>query len=375
MEKKIEMDIYKAGVACDLTIHWYKGMIKLNPEDLGFEDFPETELISLGRKKLIQKKHIKQIYSIVLKAQAFLRNNGFIFPIGQTWFVPYTRLEAVLGKMAEYRQDFDREVNDFISLYGTVRQEMIDEYRKVFTEILQDKFLDNLPFCHHMGSLNLEGESLEFEVEKLLSRLVTRFPSEIALRNKFRFEFLVFEIGSPDFKPLEEGGALDKARLNRELEAEYQAKVRDKVDGFLSDVVAQLKQMVLETTGNMIVQLERGTLNKNTIKGFKNFADAFKQLDFVDVTVDVKLEELQRRLDGASKEDLKDEEFKAKLRADIDSVTNMARNINVSKVLGKFKRMITIRDGEEDEDLGGPFYELGTKVEKEKRMIQIEEAL
>jgi hypothetical protein len=358
MEKKIEMDIYKAGVACDLTIHWYKGMIKLNPEDLGFEEFPETELISLGRKKLIQKKHIKKIYSIVLKAQAFLRNNGFIFPIGQTWFVPYTRLEAVLGKMAEYRQDFDREVNDFIALYGTVRQEMIDEYRKIFTQILQE---------HH----KLEGEGLEFEVGKLLNRLVMRFPSESALRSKFRFEFLVFEIGSPDFKPLEEGGAIDKARLNRELEAEYQAKVRDKVDGFLSDVVAQLKQMVLETTGNMIVQLERGTLNKNTIKGFKNFADTFKQLDFVDVTVDVKLEELQRRLDGASKEDLKNEEFKARLKEDIDSVTNMARNINVSKVLGKFKRMITIRD--EDEDLGGPFYELGTKVEKEKRMIQIEE--
>jgi hypothetical protein len=84
----------------------------------------------------------------------------------------------------------------------------------------------------------------------------------------------------------------------------------------------------------------------------------------------VQLGELQRRLDSASKEDLKNEEFKARLRADIDSVTNMARNINVSKVLGKFKRMITIQ--EEDEDLGGPFYELGPKVEKEKRMIQIE---
>jgi len=356
MEKKTEnLNIYKAGVICDLTIHWYKGMIKLNPEDLGFDEFPETELISLGRKKLIQKKHIKNIYSLDLKARAFLRNNGFIFPIGQTWFVPYRGLENVLEKMAELRDQFNKETNDFINTYGTVRQEMIDEYRRIFTEILRE---------HH----KLEGENLDLEVARLLDRLIARFPSEATLRNKFGFEFLVFEIGSPEFKPVDEGVVIDKARLNIQLESEYQAKVREKVDGFLADVVAELKGMVLETTGNMIIQLERGTLNKNTIKGFKNFADTFKQLDFVDVTVDVQLQELQSRLDGASKEDLKNEEFKSRLRADIDSVTNMARNINVSKVLGKFKRMITIRDGEEDESIN-------TEVVKEKRMIQIEEAV
>jgi hypothetical protein len=241
-------------------------------------------------------------------------------------------------------------------MYGTVRQEMMEEYRRIFGEILED---------HHKG---LSQDETDFQVDKLLARLITRFPSELALRNKFKFEFLIFEIGLPDFSALEEGVAIDKARLSIELEREYREKVRDKVDGFLSDVVDQLKEMVLNITGNMVVQLEKGTLNKNTIKGFKNFADTFKQLDFVDVTVDVQLGELQRRLDSASKEDLKNEEFKARLRADIDSVTNMARNINVSKVLGKFKRMITIRD-EEDEDLGGPFYEL---VGKEKRMIRAE---
>ena len=324
---KAETNIYKAGVACDLTIHWYKGMIKLNPEDLGFEEFPETELISLGRKKLIQKKHIKKIYSLDLKARAFLRNNGFVFPIGQTWFVPYRRLEKVLGKMAEIKESFYREVNDFISTYGTVRSEMIDEYRKVFTGILQE---------HH----KLEGENLELEVGRLLNRLVARFPSESALRNKFGFEFLIFEIGSP--KPIEEGMAIDKAQLNIQLESEYQTKVREKIDEFLADVVAQLKGMVLDITSNMIQQLEKGTLNKNTVKGFKNFADTFKQLDFVDVDIDVQLRELQKRLDYASKEELKDEEFRARLRLDIDSVSSMARNINVSKVLGKFKRMITI---------------------------------
>jgi len=361
MEKKAKsLDIYKAGVICDLTIHWYKGMIKLNPEDLGFDEFPETELISLGRKKLIQKKHIKKIYSLDLKARAFLRNNGFIFPIGQTWFVPYRRLEKVLEKMDELRNQFNGEANDFINTYGTVRQEMIDEYRRIFTEILKE---------HHKS----EGWNsqqfqphLEFEVNKLLDRLVARFPSEASLRNKFGFEFLVFEIGSPEFKPVEEGVAIDKARLNIQLESEYQEKVRSKVDGFLADVVAELKGMVLDITKNMIEQLEKGTLNKNTVKGFKNFADTFRQLDFVDMDIDAQLGELQKRLDYASKEDLKNEDFKARLRDDIITVKNIAHNINVSKILGKFRRMITIREeGEEDESID-------TKVEKEKRMIQVE---
>ena len=350
--KAKSLDIYKAGVICDLTIHWYKGMIKLNPEDLGFDEFPETELISLGRKKLIQKKHIKNIYSLDLKARAFLRNNGFIFPIGQTWFVPYRRLEKVLEKMAEIRSQFNGEANDFINTYGTVRQDMIDEYRRIFTEILRE---------HH----KLEGENLEVEVARLLDRLVARFPSEASLRNKFGFEFLVFEIGSPEFKPVEEGVAIDKARLNIQLESEYQEKVRSKVDGFLADVVAELKGMVLDITKNMIEQLEKGTLNKNTVKGFKNFADTFKQLDFVDMDIDTQLRELQSRLDGVSKEDLKNEDFKARLRDDIITVKNMAHNINVSKVLGKFYRKITI-GGDEDESID-------TKVEKEKRMIQIED--
>jgi hypothetical protein len=349
---KVEMDIYKAGVACDLTIHWYKGMIKLNPEDLGFEEFPETEMISLGRKKLILKKHIKHIYSIDLKARAFLKNNGFIFPIGQTWFVPYSRLEAVLDEMAMCKKEFGEEVDIFVSNYGTVRNEMIEEYRRIFTKILQE---------HH----KLEGEKLDFEVGRLLNRLVTRFPSESALRSKFRFEFLIFEIGTPEFKPLEEGVAIDKAKLNRELESEYRDKVRTKIDGFLADVVAQLKGMVLDITGSMITQLEKGTLNKNTIKGFKNFADTFKQLDFVDMDIDTQLRELQSRLDMASRDDLKNEDFKARLRLDIDNVSDMARNINVSKILGKFRRMITIGGGEDDESID-------TKVEKDKRMIQVE---
>ena len=80
----------------------------------------------------------------------------------------------------------------------------------------------------------------------------------------------------------------------------------------------------------------------------------------------MKLEELQSRLDGASKEDLKNEEFKARLKEDIDSVTNMARNINVSKVLGKFYRKITI-GGDEDESV-----DIDTKVDKERRMIQVQ---
>ncbi len=281
-----------------------------------------------------------------------MRNNGFIFPIGQAWFVPYRRLEKVLGKMAEFRDRFNSEANDFISTYGAVRNEMIDEYRKVFTRILQE---------HH----KLEGEELELEVGRLLNRLIARFPSESELRRKFGFEFLIFEIGSP--KPAEEGAILDKARLNIRLEEEYQTKVREKIDGFLVDVVAQLKGMVLDITKNMIGQLEKGTLNKNTIKGFKNFADTFRQLDFVDVDIDAQLTELQKRLDGASKEDLKNEDFKLRLRDDIITVTNIARNIEVSKVLGKFKRMITIREeGDEDESVN-------EKVEKEKRMIQVEE--
>ncbi len=350
-KKTGKLDLYKAGVVCDLSIHWYKGMIKLSYEDLGFDQFPETELISLGRKKLIQKKHIKAIYSIDMKTRAFLRKSGFAFPIGNTAFIPYKRLEAVVSTMQDIRGSFNKEAEAFISNYGIVRGEMIDEYRKIFTQILQE---------HH----KLEGEKLEQEVERLLSRLVDRFPSESELRKKFMFEFLVFEIGSPDFGILDEGVAIDKSRLNRQLEEEYQQKVRTKVDGFLEDVVYELKQMVLDITGNMINQLDHGTMNKNTIKGFKNFAETFKQLDFVDVAIDAQLLDLQHKLDGVSKEDLKNEEFKAKLRENIDTVTTLARNINVDKVLGKFYRKITI-GGNEDE-------QIETSVNKDKRMIQME---
>jgi hypothetical protein len=103
--------------------------------------------------------------------------------------------------------------------------------------------------------------------------------------------------------------------------------------------------MVLESTSHMLKRLTDGNVSLKTVNSFKKFAEEFRNLNFVDYDVEVSLRKLNEKLlTVTSKEDLKDEEFQKKLKKDIEEITDMVTHVDVSKVLGKFKRRISMME-------------------------------
>lgn len=326
MAKQVNLNLYRTGVVADLTFSRWGAKTKLSEEDLGLKDVPEW-LIQLGAKRLIPQDKMAKIDSAIAEARGFLAHNSFTFPFGNVVFIPYTRLQKVVEKMHKCEKEFFSGVEEFLAEYGGIREERLKEFDAAFEKILKQR----------NGSTQ---ETVVQEKKRLLQKLVEKYPSLPELRKKFGFDFVLFEVNTPEFDSISSEEAVDKARLTQEMEEMYRKRVAQKLDLFLEDVISQLKAMILEIVEKLKSRIEKDTVSMASVTSYKKFAEAFRGLDFVDTNIDQAISQLEDKLDKASKSDLDDEKFKAKLAEELDGIKKLADNIDISKVLGKFKRRI-----------------------------------
>src|SRR4030042_1509428 len=130
----LKWNIYKFGIVVDLTISQWGARAKLRPEDLGMADVPE--LIKLGHKDLMKKEHLASINSWISKATTYLYAHSFSFPFGNSRFVPYTLVEETVKFMSKCKEEFENAVLEMLKDYETNRQEILNEYREIFKDIL-----------------------------------------------------------------------------------------------------------------------------------------------------------------------------------------------------------------------------------------------
>lgn len=325
-QKQVNLDLYKSGVVADLTFSRWGAKTKLSEEDLGLKDVPEW-LIQLGAKRLIPKDKMSKIDSAIAEARGFLAHNSFMFPFGNVTFIPYARLQRVIEKMGKCEKDFWEGVEQFLSEYGQIRSTRMAEFDAAFEKILKQRN-------------SMTSEKLSQEKKRLLDKLSEKYPPLSELRGKFGFDFVLFEIKSPDFESISSEDAMDKVKVQREVEENYKRLVEKKLDQFLEGVVAQLKTMVLDMVAKLNYRIEKETISMASVKSFRKFADAFRALDFVDTNIDRAISQLESKLDNVERSDLDDEQFRTKLTEDLDGIKKLAENIDFSKILGKFKRRI-----------------------------------
>ena len=326
MSKQVNLDLYKTGVVADLTFSRWGAKTKLKEEDLGLKDIPEN-LIHLGGKKLIPKDKLAKIDSAISEARVFVAHNSFLFPFGDVVFIPYARLPKVVEKVNKCEKDFWEGVEEFYGEYGEIREKMMVEYDKAFDKILRQR-------------TGMTADLISNEKQKLLDRLAEKYPPLSELKKKFGFEFVLFEIKTPDFESISSEEALDKVRITREIEDSYKKLIEKKLDQFLEGVVDKLKTMVLDMVEKLKYRIEKETISMASVKSFRKFADAFRSLDFVDTNIDQAISQLEEKLDKVEKSDLDDEQFRDKLNVDLDGIKKLTENIDFSKVLGRFKRKI-----------------------------------
>lgn len=324
---KIKFDLYKTGVVADLSFSIWGAKTKLGEDDLGLKDIP-TDKISLGHKRLIKKTSLSQISAAYNEAYLFFRRNSFEFPFGCARFIPYPMLKMVVEHETLCEKTFYEEVENFLIEYSENRIKMLEEYDKVFADILKQRNLTSYEISKQKGAL--------------LSRLEEKYPSVTELRKKFRFEFVIFEVSSPEFNSLETEDALSRAKKLEDLQILYKEKVSKKLDVFLEDVVASLKTKVLEVVSKLNERLEKGSVSMATVKAFQRFAETFRAMDFVDLGVDAAIASLELTLKDIQKNDLDNEKFKEALAKELENIKVAASAVDDNKVLGRFKRNLRV---------------------------------
>lgn len=215
--RKTDFDLYKCGVVADLTISKWGAFTKLRPEDLGLDKLPKV--YHLGHKELMHAEFLKDIESPGNKAQDFIYNNSFSFPIGFTRFVPYNVLEEILDKISGYQKEHEEAVITFVDKeYEDKKKIMLEEWSTAFDEMLEKA---------EPGVDHKEKKAM------LMQKLIAKYPSKKDLQNRFGFDFVVFEISNPELKEISGEKAIDKAKVNRELTSQFKEKISKRFDGFL----------------------------------------------------------------------------------------------------------------------------------------------
>jgi len=331
-KKSVSMDLYKAGVIGDLSFGVWGASTQLKEDDLGLKGVPE-DLMSLGRKRLVDRDRLKKISSVFSQARSFFRNNSFEFPFGDARFIPYARLQRIADKMEESEKKFYEEVDALVGDYDSIRSQMMKKYDSAFDSLLEQR-------------AGMTGEQQKENKKILLAQLKDKYPSKEDLKSRFKFEFVVFDVQSPEFNKVSAAEAIGKHEQVLELEKAFQEKVARKLDGFLDDVVGRLKTMVLDSVKKIQDHLENDTIKMSTVGSFKKFAETFRSMDFVDMNIDAALKSLEAKLESVTKSDLDDKAFQETLAQELDKVKAAANSVDVSKVLGKFKRMIRVAEEE-----------------------------
>lgn len=332
-KKQVAFDLYKTGVVADLSFGTWGAATKLKEEDLGLKDIP-SDKISLGRKKLLKKDRFKEINSTLSDAYYFFRRNSFEFPFGEARFVPYARLDKIVEKMGECEKKFYESIEDLFKEYDEDRELMIKEYDLVFDEILNQRN-------------NVSDSERVVRKEILLSNLKSKYPTIQELRKKFWFDFTIFEVQSPEFRKIGTDEAVEKSAGFIKTQQMYQEKVSRKLDIFLEDVVSRLKKMVLDIVSKLNKRVEDDSIKMSSVNSFLKFAEAFREMDFVDSGIDKAIGELSKKLEGVDKSRLNDQKFIESLNKELEKVKDAADSIDYSKILGRFKRNLRVVDAEE----------------------------
>lgn len=120
-------DLFFAGSVVDLEVSLWRPFVRIKPEDLGIEDTPDVNrALSLGRHRLAPAKAMEDIALIAGQAKRSLEYHSLQFAmIRGARYVPNAALRELLGKLREYRRQFNDAVGAFCDRYEAVKAEQL----------------------------------------------------------------------------------------------------------------------------------------------------------------------------------------------------------------------------------------------------------
>jgi hypothetical protein len=301
----------RKGVLVNVSVRYWRATKKLTAEDLGLDpESVEKRLFSLRHKNLIPRESLQAFALIESRTHALVDACTFPFLNGLGHFLPNTRLEETMAKLAKLEQEFMADKDKFLGQYSEMRALGLAEWREA-----ADRLVSN--------------------PQKLVETIEESFPTPERMDRAFGFSTQLFQISVPDGFSMDEitlGEQQDVIRAREQAVQEAADRIHKGVEGFVSDCVASLREQTARLCEEMLESMKQGKtgVHQKTLNRLVKFIDEFKTLNFVgDRQLEEQLERVRQEFLVRPAEQYRDSEFyRGKLRDGLQSLADTAREMS-----------------------------------------------
>jgi hypothetical protein len=268
----------REGVLINVSVRYWRAHKKLKAEDIGLEpDKVSARLISLGHKRLLPKEATAALALVESRAHALVEANTFPFLNGLAHFIPNAKLGEVTAKLKALEAEFWLAKNQFVSQYGKLRDDALEEWRTMAGNLSDDP-------------------------ARVVAAIEAAFPPPQTLERKFGFDTQLFQIAVPERLGLDLLNLGDQEQLieaRQQAAREAAAKIREQTQSFIAECVTSLREQTARLCGDMLQSIRTGEsgVHQKTLNRLIRFIDQFKQMNFVgDAEMESQLETVRREL-------------------------------------------------------------------------------
>ena len=242
---------------------------KLRPGDVLMDDDIDTDVIYLGHKKMLPKEAMAPLITIEGQARSFLAARTTEFPLSNGRFAFYGALPAILDRLDELKENWDRGVINLVDNYPALKAKQLNLLREQ-----NSKFIEK-----ELGKLG--GEDRNRKAVELADWSVTQddknrllYPLVDKLPDMFKFDWRMFKV-SP-LTGTEEMSTLDQQDLR-----DAQERLRNDLESWVRQASIEMHKTLGEAAANARSMLEKnGKLTPRNIKPLFDAFESFKAVDF-----------------------------------------------------------------------------------------------
>ncbi len=327
--------LMKEGVVCEVHIGRWRANHRLTLEDLGLriEDEGERrfwqEFLTLGEKRLLPARYLKALASIDASARGCLEAHSF----GTGWgrFVPVTAYATWKERNEQYRQQYLALGREIVERYPELVEQVLAGYRAgargAYERLLAlgatpdvgprefaERFVDRISAL--IPSRQEVEASFYYDTALSYIPLPSVLEQDLAERDEIRRRREVEEERYQRERDRDwalrkvENQALAErerqlAEMNRDILANFRRQKEEQVDGFLRNLVAQLRGTVYEVVVSALESIQRndGRLVGKAAESLRNLIATVQKLNFYgDRELSAKIEQIQGLLGPAPEE-------------------------------------------------------------------------
>jgi hypothetical protein len=260
-------DPLSTGLLLKLDITVWTGSAALSAPDLGLDPASIAAHYTLGRKRLVPKRALDPIATVVRRARYALDSLSHPLPDGSR-FVLEAAAPEVEAQLRRKQVDFEAAVTAFLAAYPAHRTEMANEW--------------GAAACAAWRTAGRPGAEPAF-VDTFMARVAAATPTPAELRRKFDFFWWTYTLRLNGTERVELAGVADAERARREQDAAYRTEVEARIGAALERSLTGFRTQVAEACTAVLTHIQSGrALREGTVERLRRTIRRFRTLNFVD---------------------------------------------------------------------------------------------